>query len=169
MQVDLFDFDLPSDRIALHPAEPRDAARLLHVAADGSLADLHIPDLLDFLNEGDVLVVNDTRVLPAELSGTRFRGDNRAHVSFNLHRRIDPERWAAFARPAKRLKPEDLVAFGTEEDMACAILSLGAEVEEVREGGEGAWGDVAMPPMTDIKDDDLKTLVAWILKGAPSK
>ncbi|MCB9993462.1 MAG: tRNA preQ1(34) S-adenosylmethionine ribosyltransferase-isomerase QueA [Hyphomicrobiaceae bacterium] len=185
MRVDLFDFELPPDRIALHPADPRDSARLLHVAADGALTDRHIPDLLDFLDSGDVLVVNDTRVLPAELSGTRFRGENRASISFNLHRRLDAERWAAFARPAKRLKPADLIAFGSEDDRACAILSLGAEVEEVREAGEvvlrfdksGAYldetikglGAMPLPPyiasrrtITETDKTDYQTIFAEI-------
>src|SRR5665213_3503454 len=104
MRVDQFDFHLPEDRIALHPAEPRDAARLLLVGADGRLADHHVRDLLDLLRPGDVLVVNDTRVIPAELSGTRRRGDSERKVSVNLHRRVDANSWLAFSRPAKHLR-----------------------------------------------------------------
>lgn len=136
MKVDLFDFDLPDDLIALHPAEPRDSARLLTVGRDGELGDRHITDLVELLNPEDILVVNDTRVIPAELHGTRIRGEYRASVSFNLHRRIDPARWAAFARPAKRLKTGDRLEFGEANDRACALTSLSANVESVADGGE---------------------------------
>jgi S-adenosylmethionine:tRNA ribosyltransferase-isomerase len=112
MRVDQFDFDLPEDRIALHPAEPRDSARLLVVGPDGSLDDRVVTDLFDILQPGDVLVVNDTRVIPAELTGTRVRGDSRRRVAFNLHKRIDADMWLAFARPAKILAKGDLLELG---------------------------------------------------------
>ena len=99
MRVDQFDFELPEELIALHPAEPRDAARLLVVDPVGGLADRHVRDLVDLLQPGDVLVVNDTKVLPAELHGTRLRGESRRKVSFNLHKRVDAFTWRAFARP----------------------------------------------------------------------
>jgi S-adenosylmethionine:tRNA ribosyltransferase-isomerase len=103
MRVTEFDFDLPENLIALHPAEPRDSARLLVVRPGEPLEDAHVPDLRALLRAGDVLVVNDTRVLPAELRGIRIRGENRANVSFNLHKRVDATTWRAFARPAKKL------------------------------------------------------------------
>jgi S-adenosylmethionine:tRNA ribosyltransferase-isomerase len=112
MRVSEFDFDLPERLIALHPAEPRDSARLLVVDPGEGLADHHVPDLLWLLKPGDVLVVNDTRVLPAELRGTRIRGDNRAGVSFNLHKRVDAYTWRAFARPAKKLALLDRLELG---------------------------------------------------------
>ncbi len=112
MRVSEFDFDLPENLIALHPAEPRDSARLLVVDPVHGLSDRHIPDLLWLLKPGDVLVVNDTRVLPAELRGTRIRGENRASVSFNLHKRDDARTWRAFARPAKRLHVLDELELG---------------------------------------------------------
>src|ERR1700744_5906501 len=99
MRVDQFDFDLPEDRIALHPAEPRDAARMLVVGADGGLRDGHVADLRHILRAGDVLVINDTKVIPAELSGVRIRGGSIRKVSFNLHKRLDAASWLAFARP----------------------------------------------------------------------
>ena len=80
MRVDEFDFHLPENLIALHPAEPRDSARLLVVRPGEPLADQHIPDLKTLLRPGDVLVVNDTRVLPAELKGTRLRGEGTPFV-----------------------------------------------------------------------------------------
>ncbi|GHA11203.1 S-adenosylmethionine:tRNA ribosyltransferase-isomerase [Devosia pacifica] len=112
MRVDAFDFELPDERIALHPATPRDSARMLVVGSDGRLEDRGVRDLTNLLKPGDVLVVNDTRVLPAELRGDRIRGENRATVSFNLHKRVDAHTWRAFARPAKRLKLLDRLELG---------------------------------------------------------
>ena len=112
MRVSEFDFLLPENLIALHPAEPRDSARLLLVRPGEPFADQHIPDLKALLRPGDVLVVNDTRVLPAELKGVRVRGDVRANVSFNLHKRVDAHTWRAFARPAKKLHVLDRLELG---------------------------------------------------------
>jgi len=125
MKVDLFDFDLPEDRIALHPAEPRDSARMLLVRPGQPLADGHVTDLLDILQPGDVLVVNDTKVLPAELKGTRIRGENRATVSFNLHKRVDPKTWRAFARPAKRLQILDRLELGDDGSLLATVAGKG--------------------------------------------
>ena len=131
MRVSDFDFELPESSIALHPAEPRDSARLLVVDPQTGLLARHIPDLLTLLRPGDVLVVNDTRVLPAELRGTRIRGENRATVSFNLHKRDDANTWRAFARPAKRLATGDLLELGNGQ-----TEPLRAEVAGKGEGGE---------------------------------
>ena len=137
MRVDLFDFDLPEERIALRPAEPREAARLLHVPATGAFGHLTIADLPSLLRPGDALVVNDTRVIPARLRGLRVRGENAARVEIMLHRRLGPETWLAFARPAKKLVPGDRIRFGdTRESTACLLAGLDAEVEERGEGGE---------------------------------
>ncbi|HEY8595442.1 MAG TPA: tRNA preQ1(34) S-adenosylmethionine ribosyltransferase-isomerase QueA [Devosiaceae bacterium] len=136
MRVDAFDFDLPADRIALHPVEPRDSARMLVVGPDGALSDRIVTDLVELLQPGDVLVINDTRVLPAELRGTRFRGEHQASVSCNLHKRVDDATWLAFARPAKRLKPGDVIKFGETSDKACLLGTLDARVAEVGEAGE---------------------------------
>ena len=133
MKVDLFDFDLPEDRIALHPVSPRDSAKMLVVGEDGSLADRVVTDLEHILEPGDVLVVNDTRVIPAELKGLRHRGEFVASVSFNLHKRVNGNSWLAFARPAKRLKVGDRVVFGDTSDV-CMLDELIATVEEVEEG-----------------------------------
>src|ERR1043165_132479 len=132
MLVSEFDFDLPEDRIALHPAEPRDSARLLVVRPGEPLLDRHVTDLLDILQPGDVLVVNDTKVLPAELRGTRIRGDNRSSVSFNLHKRVDAKTWRAFARPAKRLHVLDRLELGDDG----SLLATGA--------GKGETGEVTL-------------------------
>ena len=110
MRVDLFDFDLPTDRIALRPARPRDAARLLHVGASGAFADLGVTDLPRLLRAGDVLVFNDTRVIPAQLEGRR----GQARIGATLHKRIDLRRWQAFVRNGKRLHQGDVVEFGAD-------------------------------------------------------
>ena len=134
MRVSDFDFDLPEKLIALHPAEPRDSARLLVVDPKVGLSDRHIPDLLWLLKPGDVLVVNDTRVLPAELKGTRIRGENRANVSFNLHKRVDAHTWRAFARPAKKLAILDHLELGNGQ----------ADALTARVAGKGETGEVTL-------------------------
>jgi S-adenosylmethionine:tRNA ribosyltransferase-isomerase len=134
MRVTEFDFDLPENLIALHPAEPRDSARLLVVRPGEAFADQHIPDLKTLLRPGDVLVVNDTRVLPAELKGVRLRGDARANVSFNLHKRVDAKTWRAFARPAKKLHLLDRLELGNGE----------AEPLVARVAGKGETGEVTL-------------------------
>eukprot|EP01037_Dinobryon_pediforme_P015201 gene15201-15345_t len=107
MQVDLFDFVLPPDLIALRPARPRDSARLLHVPGHGAFGDHIVRDLPGLLRAGDVLVFNDTRVIPAQLEGTR----GNARIGATLHKRIDLRRWQAFVRNAKRLRAGDEIRF----------------------------------------------------------
>ncbi|ENZ81420.1 MULTISPECIES: tRNA preQ1(34) S-adenosylmethionine ribosyltransferase-isomerase QueA [Caulobacter] len=142
MRLSDFDFDLPEDRIALRPAEPRDAARLLVVRPGHPLADQVVRQLPDFLRPGDALVFNDTRVIPARLSGLRegraTGGGDGAPVAVEatLHRRLAPDRWSAFMRPGKRLKIGDRVSFGAREDRVRALDSLDATIAEKHEGGE---------------------------------
>ena len=107
MRVDLFDFDLPPDRIALRPARPRDAARMLLVEGQ-SLFDRKVLDLPDILRPGDVLVFNDTRVIPAQLEGKR----GEARIGATLHKRESLREWWAFVRNAKRVRDGDVVEFG---------------------------------------------------------
>jgi S-adenosylmethionine:tRNA ribosyltransferase-isomerase len=107
MRVDLFDFDLPAERIALRPAKPRDSARLLLVEGE-AISDRAVLDLPSILRPGDTLVFNDTRVIPARLEGKR--GD--ARIGATLHKREGPRDWWAFVRNAKRLHVGDLVEFG---------------------------------------------------------
>ncbi len=123
MKTTDFDFELPPEMIAARPIEPRDAARLLEVRGDGTLKDHVFGDLPDLLRPGDVLVVNDTRVIPTRLAGRR----GEARVEATLHRAEAPDRWRAFARPAKRLKPGDQIDFA--DDLAAQVIDKG-------EGGE---------------------------------
>lgn len=135
MRTDLFDFELPEDRIALRPARPRDAARLL-VVKDAGLTDAPMRNLPDLLRAGDVLVLNDTKVIPAELHGERVRDGTPAGISVTLHKRVDQSRWQALARGAKKLTVGDRVRFGAANDAACLIAGLDATVEEKGEAGE---------------------------------
>jgi S-adenosylmethionine:tRNA ribosyltransferase-isomerase len=184
MRVDLFDFDLPEDRIALRPAEPRDAARMLVVRPGQGFEDRIVRDLPDLLRPGDVLVLNDTKVIPSRLYGLRVREDTAARVEIMLHKREGSDRWRAFARPAKKLSPGDRIRFGeASESTVCELVRLDAEVEEKGEGGEvtlrfafagpildeaiARLGELPLPPYiagkraTDLKDrQDYQTVYA---------
>lgn len=130
MLVDLFDFALPEERIALRPAEPREAARLLCVRPGGApeLEDRRVADLTALLRPGDMLVFNDTRVLPAQLLGRRIgRPEGSAPIRVTLHKRLDVARWRAFARPARKLAVGDRLEFGP---------GFTSRVEEKLEDGE---------------------------------
>ncbi len=131
-----FDFDLPEDRIALRPATPRGAARLLVVDAGGGLADRAVADLPDLLRPGDALVFNDTKVIAARLFGVRDRDGQTCAVEATLHRRLTASRWTAFMRPGKRLKVGDRVVFGERGDRACLLGNLDATVTAKGEDGE---------------------------------
>ena len=115
MRVDQFDFELPQDNIALRPARPRDSARLLLVDS-GRISDKAILDLPGLLRAGDVLVFNDTRVIPAQLEGRR--GD--ASIGATLHKREGLRGWWAFVRNARRIKPGDRIDF--EADVAASVI-----------------------------------------------
>lgn len=139
MRVDLFDFDLPQENIALRPAEPRDAARMLIVRPGEALEDRGVRDLPALLDPGDLVVFNDTKVIPAQLEGLRRRGASVAQVDATLHMRIAPDRWLAFLRPGKRVAAGDRIAFGHGGN-ACLVGSLDATVIEKRDGGEALLG-----------------------------
>ena len=157
MDVSQFDFDLPRERIAQRPARPRDSARLLEVRAD-SLADRRIPDLASCLRPGDLLVFNDTRVLPARLTGTRTSPSvapearnqrTTATIEVTLNRALGGGQWSVLARPAKRLRPGDTVTFVAPEARARVSRddSLRAEVIDRHEGEvilAFAGGDTAL-------------------------
>jgi len=124
MRVDQFDFELPPDRIALRPARPRDSARMLVVECDRPFVDRTVSDLPGLLRAGDVLVFNDTRVIPAQLEGMR----GQARIGATLHKRMGLRRWQAFIRNAKRLKEGDRIAFGA-----------GVEALAERRHDDGSW------------------------------
>src|ERR1043166_9745229 len=102
MSTDLFDFDLPPERIALRPVSPRDAARLLVVGPANELRDRAICDLPDLLRPGDALVVNDTRGIPARLAGRRIGRGEEPAIEATLHPRLDAAPWRPSAPPARR-------------------------------------------------------------------
>ena len=125
MRTDLFDFDLPPDRIALRPASPRNAAKLLVVRPDGALEDRGVRDLPDLLRADDALVVNDTKVIPARLKGRRLGRDTEPKIEATLTKRLDGSRWNAFVKPAKKLSLGDTIRFG-DEGKVCFLGQLDA-------------------------------------------
>ena len=168
MNVDLFDFDLPPDRIALRPASPRDAARLL-VLDGAATRDRSVSDLPGALRAGDLLVFNDTRVIPAQLEGRR--GD--ATIGATLHKREGPRRWRAFIRNAKRLREGDTIDFGAgvsavagdrAEDGSFALDFAGDEPVELlleRAGRMPLPPYIASKRATDARDaEDYQTMFA---------
>lgn len=182
MRISDFDFDLPPERIALRPAQPRDSSKLLIVKPDG-LEDRVFRDLPQFLRKGDVLVFNDTRVIPAALTGYRIgRGETTPKIEVLLHMRLDGYRWKAFAKPGKKLQQGDRIRFGNEGKV-CLLGNLDATVEEKGGAGEitlafdfhgavldeaiAALGEMPLPPYiagkrkTDEQDrTDYQTVYA---------
>ncbi|MCW2236280.1 tRNA preQ1(34) S-adenosylmethionine ribosyltransferase-isomerase QueA [Azospirillum canadense] len=165
MKTTDFDFDLPADRIAEHPVKPRDAARLLDVAE--RLHDRVVRDLPSLLEPGDLMVVNDTRVIPARLDGRR----GEVRVEITLHKREGEREWASFARPGKRLKPGDVIAIA--DDFSAEVLSKDGMEVRLRFSAGGAelmaalhrHGRMPLPPYirreADAQDaSDYQTVFA---------
>lgn len=168
MKVDLFDFDLPESSIALRPVTPRDSARLLVVnpKLSDALTDRHVFDLPDCLEPGDALVFNNTKVIPAQLEGTRHRDGLTVPVSATLHMRTAPDCWHAFAKPGKRIKVGDTIIFSAKDGSA----HLEARVEDKLETGEvvlvfgvsgpdldeaiASVGRIPLPPYIAAKRDE---------------
>jgi len=161
MRVDLFDFELPEELIALRPARPRDSARLLHVRHDGAFEDSFVRDAPSLFREGDLLVFNDTRVIPAALKAVRPGRDPQGpivRVSLNLIERLSADTWRALAKPGKRLKLGDGLFF---EDSLFATITEKAEDGAItlrfdRDGGEldaaiGKIGQMPLPPYIAAK------------------
>jgi len=159
MRTDLFDFELPPESIALRPAHPRDAARLLVVQPGAGLQDRRVSDLGQVLRPGDQLVVNDTKVIPAQLSGRRIGRDAEPRIEATLIKRLDGSRWQALVKPAKKLIEGDTIRFGNE-GRVCLLGHLDAQVEAKGENGEvtltfsfhgptldQAIADVGAPPL----------------------
>jgi len=153
MRVELFDFDLPEELIALRPARPRDGARLLHVTAGGAFDDRAVRDAAGLFQPGDLLVFNDTRVIPARLFGMRERDGSRAAVEATLLRRLSSSTWTALAKPGKRLGVGDRIHFGAREDRACLMAALDATV-----CAKGEEGDVTLA--FDLAGPDLDAAIA---------
>ena len=169
MQTDLFDFDLPEDRIALRPVRPRDAARMLVVEGAHGFQDRTVRDLPNLLRAGDVLVFNDTRVIPAQLEGMR----GEARIGATLHKRVDLRRWEAFLRNAKRVREGDSIEFGAgvtaiaEERRPDGSAVLSFQGEEPVELLLERAGRIPLPPYiagkraTDAQDrEDYQTVFA---------
>ncbi|MEO1543521.1 MAG: tRNA preQ1(34) S-adenosylmethionine ribosyltransferase-isomerase QueA [Pseudomonadota bacterium] len=181
MRTDLFDFELPEDLIALHPLEPRDASRMLVVNPGNNSAqhftDAAARDLVSFLKPGDALVFNDTRVIPAALKGIRetirTEGGTQAtpSIDVNLHRRVAPDVWRAFVRPAKRLREGDVVRFGSDTSALRATIldkatggEVGLRFDQSGNGLDAAiaqLGQMPLPPYIAAKRpadaDDVST------------
>jgi S-adenosylmethionine:tRNA ribosyltransferase-isomerase len=159
MRTDLFDFDLPEERIALRPASPRDTARMLVVQPDQPPVDSVVRELPQFLRAGDQIVVNDTRVIPAQLTGRRVGRGVEVQIDATLIKRIDGSRWQALVKPARKLEVGDVVRFGNE-GRVCLLGNLDAQVEAKGDAGEvtlafafhgpvldQAIADVGAPPL----------------------
>jgi len=168
VRVDLFDFELPPERIALRPASPRDCARLLLVRPD-SLEDRIVRELPDLLRAGDALVFNDTRVIPAQLEGLR----GEARIGATLHKREGSRAWRAFVRNAKRVRDGDRIDFGAGvcalagDKAADGSILLSFEGDEPVELLLERAGRMPLPPYiaakrpTDARDaDDYQTMFA---------
>ena len=159
MRTDLFDFELPAERIALRPAYPRDSARMLVVEPGARLHDGAVSDLPQWLKEGDQLVVNDTKVIAAQLKGRRIGRETEPKIEATLIKRLDGSRWQALVKPAKKLARGDVVRFGNEGKV-CLLGHLDAEVEDKGEDGavtlsfsfhgptlDSAISDLGSPPL----------------------
>jgi len=169
MRVDLFDFDLPAENIALRPASPRDSARLLLVPGDGAMEDRIVRDLPSLLRAGDVLVFNDTRVIPAQLEGMR----GEARIGATLHKRLGLRQWQAFLRNTKRVRDGDRIDFGAgvtaiagprDEDGGVTLDFEGEEPVEIlleRAGRMPLPPYIASKRATDERDrSDYQTMFA---------
>src|ERR1700744_4331404 len=135
MRTDLFDFELPAASIALRPVSPRDSARMLVVQPDAVLRDRVVADLPQWLEPGDQIVVNDTKVISAQMKGPRIGRDTEPKIGGPLIKRLDGSRWQARVKPAKKLAPGDVVRFGNEGKV-CLLGHLDAEVEAKGSDGE---------------------------------
>lgn len=170
MRTELFDFELPEELIALRPASPRHAARMLVVRPAAQLLgsafhstpvleDRRVLDLPQLIDARDVLVVNDTKVIPAALEGRRRRGDQSARITFTLIKRLDDQRWRVLARPAKRLEVGDQILIGSEGRVCLA----GELVAMVEAKGDAGAVDLAFSLTGAYLDDAISLLGAMPL------
>src|SRR3954447_19004668 len=156
MRTDLFDFELPAANIALRPASPRDSARMLVVQPGSGLQDRGIADLPQWLKPGDQLVVNDTKVISAQLKGRRIGRETEPKIEATLIKRLDGSRWQALVKPAKKLAPGDVVRFGNEGKV-CLLGHLDATVEAKGEDAEITLSFSFHGPTLDQAIADLGT------------
>jgi S-adenosylmethionine:tRNA ribosyltransferase-isomerase len=154
VRTDLFDFELPAESIALRPAQPRDSARMLVVQPGGVLRDQRIADLPKWLEPGDQLVVNDTKVISAQLKGRRIGRETEPKIEATLIKRLDSARWQALVKPAKKLAPGDVVRFGNEGKV-CLLGHLDAEIEAKGRDGEVTLSFSFHGPALDQAISDL--------------
>ena len=184
MDVNLFDFELPEENIALRPAVPRDGSRLLVVNSGGTIEDQKFRNLIEYLKPGDALVFNDTRVIPAQFVALRERNGIVARIGITLHRRISANRWAAFAKGAKKLAVGDTLELTRSGDRgentlrACLANNLAANVTQKYDTGEieldfelsgpsldaamMAQGDMPLPPyIASKRKQDQQDLVDY--------
>jgi len=170
VKVSDFDFELPNERIALRPVSPRDSARLLVVRPGQALEDRIVRELPDLLEPGDALVFNDTRVIPARLSGERHREDlPPVRVEATLHQRTDPAGWSAFMKPGKRIRAGDRIRFSRGDGGACMADVLDATVRAKGEDGlvELAF-DLSGPALDDaIRAAGIMPLPPYIAAQRP--
>ena len=173
MDVALFDFELPPERIALRPAHPRDSARLMVVHGDGRIEHRTMRDLPDYLEPRDAMVVNDTRVIAARLRGVRLRAGAQARIEILLHRRLAPDLFSALARPARKLARGDRLVFGALEAVVTAPTDGGMTELRFMVSGSAldtaiaAGGEMPLPPyiagkrQADARDtQDYQTMFA---------
>ena len=156
MRTDLFDFELPPESIALRPANPRDSARMLVVQGDAVLRDRTIAELPHWLEPGDQLVVNDTKVIAAQLRGRRIGRETEPKIEATLIKRLDGSRWQALVKPAKKLARGDVVRFGNEGKV-CLLGHLDAQVEAKGTDGEVTLSFSFHGPALDQAIADLGT------------
>ena len=174
MRVDDFDFFLPEERIALRPLTPRDSSRMLVVDSSGNLTDSAFLELGNFLDSGDALVFNDTRVISARLNGIRHRDNSTASVSVTLHKRLSDTNWLTFVKGAKKIREGDIIEFGDGE-LTGEVVNKNNEDVELRFGIGGSdfdilldrIGIIPLPPYisgrraSDSRDlDDYQTMYA---------
>src|ERR1700733_12295643 len=171
MRTDLFDFELPAESIALRPVNPRDSARMLVVQPGDVLRDRRVADLPDWLEPGDQLVVNDTKVISAQLKGRRIGRETEPKIEATLIKRLDGSRWQALVKPAKKLTQGDVVRFGNEGKV-CLLGHLDAQVESKGEDGEitlpfGFHGPTLDQAIADLGSPPLPPYIAG--KRAPDE
>ncbi|MGC6472004.1 MAG: tRNA preQ1(34) S-adenosylmethionine ribosyltransferase-isomerase QueA [Parvibaculales bacterium] len=173
MQVEAFDFDLPDENIALRPANPRDAARLLHVSKSGRFSDHIIRDLPSFFSAGDLIVVNNTKVIPARMEAERQRpGATGSRIELTLTDQVKATHWRALMKPAKRVKPSDKLVFKTitadvisrQDGMGEIVFNVSPEQMEqalVENGAMPLPPYIAAKRKPDDQDlDDYQTMFA---------